>query len=164
MSMIVRTALRMGYHRDPKHFPQMSIFDAEMQRRSWALILQMDLFLASKCGLPPLIDQSQSDTACPANLTDEDLSQDMPRLPLTRPEVEPTVIGYLNYKTRLATAHRRIFDRLNRSTKIEYDEIIRLDQDLSARILTRPSWLNPPRNDGSVHVQTEGTGRSLTQT
>lgn len=143
--MIVQTAFRMGYHKDPSHYAKMSVFEGEMQRRNWALLLQMDLFLASKCGLPPLIDQSQADTAPPANLTDSDLAAHMIELPPRRLDHEPTVIGYLNYKTRLATIHRRIFDRLNASDALNYDEVVHLDNELMEQVKTRPHWLRPPQ-------------------
>jgi hypothetical protein len=33
--VIIRVALKMGYHRDGSHFPQMTAFEAEMRRRTW---------------------------------------------------------------------------------------------------------------------------------
>jgi hypothetical protein len=33
--VIIRVALKMGYHRDGSHFPQMSAFETEMRRRTW---------------------------------------------------------------------------------------------------------------------------------
>jgi hypothetical protein len=150
--MIVQTAFRMGYHKDPSHYVEMPVFKAEMQRRSWALLLQMDLFLAAKCGIPPLIDHSQADTAPPANLIDADLVANMMELPPPRLDHEPTVIGYLNYKTRLATIHRRIFDRLNATDALNYDEVVHLDSELMEQVKTRPDWLNPSQT-GTRHSQ-----------
>jgi hypothetical protein len=52
VGMIVRTAFRMGYHRDPSRFPNISPFKAEMRRRLWTMIVQLDLMSSAQMGLP----------------------------------------------------------------------------------------------------------------
>ncbi len=46
ISTILHLAMRMGYHRDPDHFPAISPFEGEMRRRIWTTILQLDLILS----------------------------------------------------------------------------------------------------------------------
>lgn len=64
-SVIVRLAQRMGYHRDARHFPHISVFEGEMRRRMWTLITDMDTLASSRVGLPRLLREFQSDTALP---------------------------------------------------------------------------------------------------
>ena len=39
LGMVIRLAMRMGYHRDASHFPRFSAFEAEMRRRVWATVV-----------------------------------------------------------------------------------------------------------------------------
>lgn len=50
--IIVRSAMRMGYHRDPSHYPEISIFHGELRRRAWILIRHMDIVVSSWVGSP----------------------------------------------------------------------------------------------------------------
>lgn len=157
-SIIVRVAHRMGYHRDPRHYPHMSVFQAEMQRRTWALIKQMDLFLASKCGLPRLIGTRQTDTTPPLNLRDEDLSPTMLDPPVSRSDAEWSVIGYLNYKTRLLITLGAIVDRTSGSQVLTYDDVMQLEASVVNNIDTRPAWLQPPALNVPLRCPAELTG------
>ena len=83
--LVVRIALRSGYHRDGSHFPSVSPFEAELRRRTWSIIVQWDNFLSSQFCLPRMVVQSQSDTAEPRNLMEEDFDNNMLELPPARP-------------------------------------------------------------------------------
>ncbi|MCJ1322063.1 hypothetical protein MMC15_007408 [Xylographa vitiligo] len=72
---IVQIAVHMGYHRDAKHFPNISPFAGEMRRRIWALIVQLDFSISTQMGLPRLIHESQTDVAEPRNLLDSDFNE-----------------------------------------------------------------------------------------
>ncbi|KAI1313715.1 hypothetical protein F5Y03DRAFT_105846 [Xylaria venustula] len=76
MGMLVRTALQMGLHRDPRHFTRMSVFEAEMRKRIWATILELNAQASLDSGTPPGISYDEFDTGPPANLNDEDISED----------------------------------------------------------------------------------------
>jgi hypothetical protein len=52
MGVVLRVALRMGYHRDPSHFPNISPFDGEMRRRLWTLTYVFDVLQSYQLGLP----------------------------------------------------------------------------------------------------------------
>ena len=51
ITMILHLAVRMGYHRDPCHFPGIFPFEGEMRRRIWTMILRRDLVLSLETGL-----------------------------------------------------------------------------------------------------------------
>ncbi|RYO87177.1 hypothetical protein DL762_004381 [Monosporascus cannonballus] len=65
---IAQIAIHMAYHRDAKHFPDISPFAGEMRRRVWTTIAQIDYSSSLQMGLPTVIKESQLDTAEPRNL------------------------------------------------------------------------------------------------
>ena len=73
---LVRQAMYMGLHRDPKQLAEMSIYRAEMRRRLWATILELNLQSAYDAGGPPLLSAKHYDTLPPANLNDSDLTDE----------------------------------------------------------------------------------------
>ncbi|KAI1748286.1 fungal-specific transcription factor domain-containing protein [Xylaria castorea] len=75
MGVLVRTAVQLGLHRDPKHFPQISVFEAEMRRRIWATVLELNAQASLDSGTPPGISLDDFDTSPPANLNDEDMEE-----------------------------------------------------------------------------------------
>ena len=141
--------MRSGYHRDPSHYPQMSIFEGEIRRRVWALIMQLDLVFSSSLGLPRLIDERQTDTAPPLNLLDVDLDPDMTEIPKPRPDSEQTWIGYMNFKTKMLSVLGRVVDCTNSVQEVSYNEILNLEKDVEAASASKPEWLELPR-DGSL--------------
>ncbi|GAW20568.1 hypothetical protein ANO14919_100760 [Xylariales sp. No.14919] len=72
---LLRSAVQMGLHRDPKHFPQMSVFQAEMRKRLWATILELNAQASLDSGMPPGISYDDFDTGPPANINDEDIDE-----------------------------------------------------------------------------------------
>ncbi|TAQ89012.1 hypothetical protein B7494_g2675 [Chlorociboria aeruginascens] len=72
---LLRTAIQMGFHRDPKCLPKMSILQAELRRRLWASILELNIQSSINSGMPFLIPEQDWDTAPPANLDDIDISE-----------------------------------------------------------------------------------------
>ncbi|KAI1736375.1 fungal-specific transcription factor domain-containing protein [Xylaria scruposa] len=76
MGTLLRTAMQLGLHRDPRHFQQISIFEAEMRRRIWATVLELNAQAALDSGTLPGISLDEFDTSPPANLNDEDIGDD----------------------------------------------------------------------------------------
>ena len=62
---IVRVALRMGLHRDPSHWPKIPAQQADVRRRLWMILYQMDFFTSTRVGLPRIIKDSQCDSKLP---------------------------------------------------------------------------------------------------
>lgn len=67
---LVRTAMHMGLHRDPSHLDEMSTYRAEMRRRLWATILELNLQYSFEVGGMPLISCDDYDTLPPADIDD----------------------------------------------------------------------------------------------
>lgn len=68
---LVRSAMTMGLHRDPSAFTRMIPFTAEMRRRLWCTIIELDLQASHDAGKPMSIPDGVSDCNPPSNLDDE---------------------------------------------------------------------------------------------
>jgi len=127
ISLILHLAMRMGYHRDPDHFPGISPFEAEMRRRIWTTILQLDLSLSLETGLPRNATNTHIDTKQPRNLRDCDFDEDTTEMPPPRPETEWTPVLPLIARGRLITALGLICDVNTDINPPSYEEVIRVD-------------------------------------
>ena len=130
VGMIVRLAMRMGYHRDPKHFPNITPFQGELRRRVWTFVRQSDLLFSFQIGLPSMIRLGDCDTELPRNLYDDEFDEDSKVLPPSRPASEPTPVSYMCAKASMAFAFGRAVEKLHSLSTCSYDEIMNLDRDL----------------------------------
>ncbi|KIX09369.1 uncharacterized protein Z518_00448 [Rhinocladiella mackenziei CBS 650.93] len=73
LGLIIRFALSMGLHRDPKWFESMSIFEAEMRKRLWTTLVFIDSQNSLESGMPLLLQSDDYDTPAPLNFKDDDL-------------------------------------------------------------------------------------------
>jgi hypothetical protein len=127
VGMIVRIALRMGYHREPSRFANISVFEAELRRRAWLVILSIDLVSSVQVGLPRMIQPFMYDTREPINVNEEDLHKDMVELPPSLPEVELTPFLYSIIMTRLRTVTAKVMDLSNATSEPQYREVMNVD-------------------------------------
>lgn len=127
IGMILHLATRMGYHRDPDHFSGISPFDAEMRRRIWTTILQLDLGLALEMGLPRNATDTHNDTKEPRNLRDCDFDEDTTEIPPPRPETEWTPVLPLIARRRLISALGLICDINADINPPSHDKVIKVD-------------------------------------
>ncbi|KAH0545079.1 hypothetical protein FGG08_000850 [Glutinoglossum americanum] len=128
--MIVRFAMRMGYHRDPKPYPDVTPFQGEMRRRVWAFIKQMDSSLSFQLGFPSMIRSCECDTDIPRNLFDEEFGEATTELPPSRPLTEPTPISFMITKARLISVFGRILEQFNSLEPRIYEDVMKLDGEL----------------------------------
>ncbi|KAK3330259.1 fungal-specific transcription factor domain-containing protein [Apodospora peruviana] len=130
-SLITRIAFRMGYHRDAKWFPTISPFQAEMRRRTWALVRMTDVVFSHQVSLPNMIYEHDCDTQLPHNIFDEEFGPDTKVLPPSRPIAEPTPISYMISKVKLCLELGNILQATSRvKNQVHYDEILRFDARL----------------------------------
>ncbi|RYP70279.1 hypothetical protein DL771_005582 [Monosporascus sp. 5C6A] len=127
---IAQIAIHMGYHRDAKHFPDISPFAGEMRRRVWTTIAQIDYSSSLQMGLPTVVKESQVDTAEPRNLYDADFDEDTANLPPSRPESEVTPILYVLSKHRLLSVSVKVADMAIEPRSHSYSEVLDLDKQI----------------------------------
>ncbi|KAK9235108.1 fungal-specific transcription factor domain-containing protein [Lipomyces kononenkoae] len=108
MGTIIRLAMRMGYHRDPKYRSDISPFDGEMRRRLWHAVVQLDVLLSFQMGMPSMIPSESCDTEPPGNLNDADISPNMEFLPASRPLTDSTPVLYTIIKCGLMNLFRKV--------------------------------------------------------
>ncbi|TVY89369.1 Fusarisetin A cluster transcription factor [Lachnellula willkommii] len=141
LGIIVRVAMRLGFHRDASHHTSISPFDGEMRRRIWSTVVQFDISSSAYIGLPRMIREGETDTAEPKNLLDTDFDESMTTLPHPRPSTEATPVAYSIFKVRLLRQFGLIVDQINSITPISYDEVLRLDSSLLGTHATLPPYL-----------------------
>lgn len=130
VGVITRLAMRMGYHRDSKAFPNITAFDGEMRRRVWAFVRQADLLFSFQVGLPPMIHRSDSDTELPRNLYDDDFDRNTKELPVSRPPHEHTPISYLINKARLTYVFGGVIEQTSAIQGGSYEKVMEIDAEL----------------------------------
>lgn len=130
VGMIARLAMRMGYHRDAKLFPNVSPFQGEMRRRVWTFVRSADLLFSFQVALPSMIRIGDSDTELPRNIYDDEFDEDSTSLPPARPATEPTPISYMIAKGRLSFGFGRVLEEINGVARTGYDEILKIDRGL----------------------------------
>ncbi|KAJ5117270.1 hypothetical protein N7526_011379 [Penicillium atrosanguineum] len=128
--VIARLAMRMGYHRDSKMFPDITPFQGEMRRRVWSFVRTADLLFSFQVGLPCMLRVADSDTELPRNLYDDDFDEDCKELPPPRQLSEPTPISYMISKCRLTYAFGRVNELASAVAATSYDKVMELDADL----------------------------------
>ncbi|MCJ1473064.1 hypothetical protein MMC13_001713 [Lambiella insularis] len=141
LGVIVRLALRMGYHRDGSYSNTLSLFQAEMRRRIWAILVQLDVISSSQFGLPRMIREEQCDTAEPRNLFDEDINQSMTVLPPSRLGTDLTPIQFVFEKNKIIKVYGAIVDLMTAPKAPSYAEILKLDAVLRSTYKELPPGL-----------------------
>ncbi|CAK45443.1 uncharacterized protein An08g04700 [Aspergillus niger] len=131
MGIVNRLAMRAGLHRDGSRYPELSCFAAEMRRRIWTLMSQLDALISFQLGLPRMIYDGLADTQPPRNLLDEDFSEDSTSLPPPRPDTAFTPVAYLIAKSRLSRVFGLVIDHAASTTPIPSALIYQLDKQLN---------------------------------
>ncbi|KAJ4329787.1 hypothetical protein N0V87_010564 [Didymella glomerata] len=82
---LVRSAMVMGLNVDPASVKGITPYMAEMRRRLWATILEVDLQASMFCGMPLVIPELNSSSVIPSNLDDTQFDESSTNLPTSRP-------------------------------------------------------------------------------
>ena len=139
--MLIPTALRMGLHRDPKHFSGISTFAGEMRRRVWATIFQIDVGYSALAGLLRMIKPQQCDTEEPRNLWDSDFHEETVELPQSRRESEVSPALFILAKNRLISVGGIISDLAHDTRPYPYNELMKAEKLLQDTRNSLPSSL-----------------------
>ncbi|CAI7570017.1 unnamed protein product [Penicillium glandicola] len=95
IGVVSRVAIVMGYHRDPDIYPELSVFEREMRRRTWLVLVVLDYIIALRTGLLPVIQRGPGNATRPRNLLDDDLGPSVTILPPERPNTETANISFM---------------------------------------------------------------------
>jgi hypothetical protein len=142
IGLTVRLAMRMGLHRDSDNIRgNITPCQGEFRRRIWHFLVQMDLLVSFHIGLPSMVQAIRSDTRVPLNLRDQDLDEDITKLPPSRPETEITGMSYILAKGRIARIFGTVVEQANLLTLPHHDEVMALDQELHQAFAAVPPLL-----------------------
>jgi hypothetical protein len=130
MGIIIRLAMRMGYHRDPKNHSGISPFEGEMRRRLWALIYQIDIMMSFQLGLPSMIPSDFCDSEAPRNLTYSDFFPNTTALPPSRPLSDHTPVLYNIFKGKVMDVFKKIVAQAQSLSPPPLETIIMLDIEM----------------------------------
>jgi hypothetical protein len=147
IGLIVRLALRMGYHRDPKHYPNISVFNGEMRRRTWGIISMIDVLISFQLGLPSMVRTIQSDAEPPTNLLDRDFGPQTKVLPPGRSLEELTPSSYTRAKLKIVRVFANAAELSHVTVPPAYEEIMELDRQLGEAKAAVPPLLTMPDSD-----------------
>jgi hypothetical protein len=131
MGVLVNIAMRMGYHRDPRHFPNLSPFTGEMRRRVWMSVCLLDGAISAQVGMPRLIRYTHVDTSEPRSLTNADIDETTTELPPSRPDTERTPILYLIARIRLQHVFGTVCDLVTNTRPRCDSETMKIDSELN---------------------------------
>ncbi|KAK2002096.1 fungal-specific transcription factor domain-containing protein [Colletotrichum falcatum] len=142
---LVRMAMYMGLHREPRAIAKMTPYRAEMRRRLWVTVLEIALQTSVDSGGPPLVSMRDFDTEPPANVDDEQLVEDgggdpaaataaacapVPKDAKTHTQMTVPLALFGTFAARLAAA-KRVNDF--RSDTV-YEETLRHSNELSGSL------------------------------
>ncbi|KAH6874400.1 fungal-specific transcription factor domain-containing protein [Thelonectria olida] len=130
MGVIIRLAIRMGYHRDPTKLPgcsELSPFESEMRRRVWWSIYQVDALISFQMGLPSMIPSAYCDTELPSNIEYSDFGPDSLVLPPQRPDSDHTVVLYTIAKNPVVDMFKKAVAHTQRLEMPPLEETMSLD-------------------------------------
>ncbi|KAF3769429.1 hypothetical protein M406DRAFT_343692 [Cryphonectria parasitica EP155] len=148
--VVVRTAVNMGYHRDPGHMQGISAVQMEYRRRVWLSVIGMDSIASFLGGLPRTLSDTYSDTMEPRNLHDWELSEDIAVLPPSRPLTEATPVTYMIVKGRLFRALGRVADFNSLPSPGSYETVLDIDRTVQEAYHSVPPFMRfPPAADGN---------------
>ncbi len=129
---LVRTAMSIGLHRDPTHFPNMSVFHAELRRRLWATILEIVVQSSLDSGMPPLISCEDYDSDPPSNIDDAQINEETETLPTSKPLDTFTQTSTQCALMRSLPIRLKVVNALNSiHSDLSYEDTLRLGSELT---------------------------------
>ncbi|MCJ1307615.1 hypothetical protein MMC25_001262 [Agyrium rufum] len=144
ISTTVRLATTMGYHRDPdKAQERLTVFEGEMRRRTWSMLMQLDTLISFQLGLPCNVQYPTWDTRPPTNLLDSDFDEDTIKLPAARSDNEPTELRFYIAKHRLMAVFEKIIRHALSTVERPESELNALDEELQIVYMSLPAVFNP---------------------
>ena len=130
VGIIVRLAMRIGLHRDPKPFASLTPFQAEMRRRLWNFVRSSDILMSFQVGMPSLTKSTDCDTDFPSNLYDEEFGEDTKIMPPSRPLSEITPMSFMIVNAHLTFMLGKVLENSSAIEPISYETAMKLDAEL----------------------------------
>lgn len=128
---LVRMAITMGFHREPRLFPKMTVLHAELRRRLWATVVELAVMSSFDSGNPALISPGDWDTEPPSNINDNEIDENTTEPPPSKPSEIYTQTS-LQIQLLKSLRTRLEVSRLVSDFRFQpaYDDILRLGTEI----------------------------------
>jgi hypothetical protein len=128
---LIRSAMTMGLNRDPSRFRKaMSPFWAELRRRLWMTIVELDLKISLDRGVPPSVDLDECDCDAPSNWDDNDMFEKMEHSP-SESTSNTSQNFYQTILVKTLPLRYRIARKINTlKFNLSYDDALRMGEEL----------------------------------
>ncbi|KAJ5739122.1 hypothetical protein N7533_011906 [Penicillium manginii] len=129
---LIRSAMTMGLNRDPSRFRKaMSPFWAELRRRLWMTIVELDLKISLDRGVPPSVDLDECDCDAPSNWDDNDMFEKMEHSPSESTLTNTSQNFYQTILVKTLPLRYRIARKINTlKFNLSYDDALRMGEEL----------------------------------
>ncbi|KAK7191952.1 uncharacterized protein CC84DRAFT_1257465 [Paraphaeosphaeria sporulosa] len=145
---LVRNAMVMGLHMDPSKVAKITPFYAEMRRRLWATIMEMDIQASMNAGMPILSLEADFSPLVPSNLDDADFDENCTRLPPAKPLSTMTDSLAQVYLASSLSQRIRALSLLQKvSSEVDVVEVMREAKKLEDWLSRKPAPLRLDNDD-----------------
>lgn len=129
---LIRSAITMGLNRDPSRFRKaMSPFWAELRRRLWMTIVELDLKISLDRGVPPSVDLDECDCDAPSNWDDNEMFEKMEHSPTESTLTNTSQNFYQTILVKTLPLRYRIARKINTlNFNLSYDDALRMGEEL----------------------------------
>ncbi|KAJ5598994.1 hypothetical protein N7450_000061 [Penicillium hetheringtonii] len=129
---LIRSAITMGLNRDPTRFRKaMSPYWAELRRRLWMTIVEIDLKISLDRGVPPSVDLEECDCEMPSNWNDDEMYEDMQHPPAQSPLANGSKNFYQTILVKTLALRYRIARKINTlNFTLSYDDALQMGEEL----------------------------------
>lgn len=126
-----RSACSLGLHRDPAHFPNVPPFLAEMRKRLWATVLELDLQAAFDANMPYDVSRDAFDCGPPSDISDDELHEADTSLLSTHKRRQPSQTALQLLLLRYLPLRVSVVRYINAIAEdSSYEEALRLGSEL----------------------------------
>lgn len=142
MGSLLHRAMQVGLHRDPKHFPSMSLMQSELRRRLWATILEMVAQSSLDSAMPPRISVDEFDARPPANINDDEMDEFTTIVKPKPRDVHTSTSTQLLLLDSLPS-RLRILHLLNGlHSELSYPDVLRLSSEVTDAYRANSAFMN----------------------
>ncbi|KAL2219687.1 hypothetical protein M432DRAFT_545856 [Thermoascus aurantiacus ATCC 26904] len=158
---LVKQAMSAGYHREPNDHAKISPFHIEMRRRIWATIVELDLQASVDRGMPPSVREGDFNTIAPMNLNDDSFDETSSDLPTTESLEVLTDSAFQAVLTKSLLLRLRICAWANGANiKLDYEDALNMDEELSQQINSIPVWSRPAADAAADDASSQQKSRT----
>ncbi|KAJ4155953.1 hypothetical protein LMH87_001173 [Akanthomyces muscarius] len=143
--------LMMGLHRDPTLFPNMTLFWAEIRKRLWLTVIEIELQVSLQSGIPLALSWEDFDCPPPINIEDDDFSLNSTSMAPERDIFTPTKTTFQIVLARSLRVRMEITKLINRARlNVDPNTIMSLSDSLMSSLNEAPAQLRDDFGSGDA--------------